>query len=63
LESQSKQNHAFVGIVTAKEKAQEASYLVTELTAQKRKSNTAGENLIMPPHKTIVGKMLEQDAV
>jgi hypothetical protein len=35
-----KQNQAFVSKVTASEKAQEASYLVTELTTQKRKSNT-----------------------
>jgi hypothetical protein len=33
--------------VTASEKAQEASYLVAELAAQKRKGRTVGENLIM----------------
>jgi hypothetical protein len=43
--------------------AQEASYLVVELTAQKRKSHTVYEKLIMAACKIIVGKMLEQDAV
>jgi hypothetical protein len=38
---------AFVSKVTVNEKAQKASYLVVELTAQKRKSLTVGVNLIM----------------
>jgi hypothetical protein len=37
LESQNKQSKAFVKKVTFREKAQEASYLVTELTARRRK--------------------------
>jgi hypothetical protein len=37
LESQNKQSKAFVSKVTVSEKAQEASYLVAELIAQKRK--------------------------
>jgi hypothetical protein len=49
--------------VTVSEKGQEASYLVAELIAQKRKSHTVGENLIMPTCKIIVGKMLGYDAV
>jgi hypothetical protein len=53
----------FVKKVTFSEKAQEASYLVAELIAQKRKSHTVGENLIMPACKIIVSKMLGQDAV
>jgi hypothetical protein len=36
--------------VTDNEKAEEASYLVEELTAQKRKSHTVEENLIMLTH-------------
>jgi hypothetical protein len=48
--------------VTISEKTQEVSYLVAELTAQKRKSHTVRENLIMPECKIIVG-MLGQDAV
>jgi hypothetical protein len=54
---------AFVSVVTVSEKAQEASYLVAGLTAQKRKSHTVGENQIMPACKITVGKMLKQDAV
>jgi hypothetical protein len=36
---------AFISKVTAREKALEASYLVAELNAQKRKSHTVGENI------------------
>jgi hypothetical protein len=49
--------------VTFSEKAQEASYFVAELIAQKRKSHTVGEKLIMPTCKIIVSKMLGQDVV
>jgi hypothetical protein len=63
LESQNKQNQAFVSKVTVSEEAQKASYLITELVAQKRKSQAAGENLIKPACKIIMGKMLGQDAV
>jgi hypothetical protein len=40
--------------VTVSEKAQKASYLVAQLTAQKRKSHTVGENLIIPACKKII---------
>jgi hypothetical protein len=63
LKSKNKQIKAFVSKVTVNVKAQEASYLVAELIAQKRESQTVGENLIMPACKIIVGKMLGQDAV
>lgn len=44
---------------TFSEKTQEASYLVTELIAQKNEKHHAlGENLIMPAYKYIVMKML-----
>jgi hypothetical protein len=59
----SKQIKAFVSKVTVSEKDKEASYLVAKLIAQKRKSHTVGENLIMAACKSIVGKMLRQDAV
>jgi hypothetical protein len=49
--------------VTFSEKPQEASYLVAELIAQKKKSHTVGENLIMPACKIIVSKVLAQNAV
>lgn len=38
---------SFVSKITVNEKAQEASYVVAKLTAQKRKSHAVGENLIM----------------
>jgi hypothetical protein len=53
-----KQSEAFVSKVTVHEKAQEASYLVAELIAQKRKSHAVGKNLILLASKIIVGKML-----
>jgi hypothetical protein len=52
----------FVSKVTVSEEPQEASYLVAELIAQKRKSHTFGENPKMPACKVIVGKMLGQNA-
>jgi hypothetical protein len=63
LESQNKQSKVFVKKVTFSEKAHEATYFVAELIAQKRKSHTVGEKLIMPTCKIIVSKMLGQDAV
>jgi hypothetical protein len=53
---------SFVRKITFSEKAQEASCLVAELVAHKRKSQTVGESLIMPPCKFIMSKMLGQDA-
>jgi hypothetical protein len=62
LASQNKHSKAFVSKVTVSDKAQETSYLVAELIAQKRKSHTIGKNQIMLTRKIIVGKMLRQDA-
>lgn len=45
------------------QKPQESSYIVTELIAQKKKSPTAGEKLIMSACKIIVSKMFRQDGV
>jgi flagella basal body P-ring formation protein FlgA len=63
LASQNKHSQAFVSKVPVSEKAQEASYLVGEFIAQKRKSHTVDENLMKPGSKITVGKMLGQDAV
>jgi hypothetical protein len=54
----SKLSKAFVSKVTVSEKALEASYLVAELVAQKRKSHTGDENLTMSACKIRVAKML-----
>ena len=43
--------------VSVSEKALEANYLVAEIIAQKGKSHTVGDNLILPACKIIVGKM------
>jgi hypothetical protein len=51
MESRNKQSKAFVSEVTASEKAPEASYLVAELNAQKRRKG--GESLTMPACKII----------
>ena len=53
----------FLREVSVSEKAHWASKLVAEIIAQKRKSHTVGENLILPACKIIVGKMLGQNAV
>jgi hypothetical protein len=53
-DSQGKQRKVLVKKVTTSEKAQEASYLVAELVAQKMKSHTIDESLIMPACKLIV---------
>jgi hypothetical protein len=63
LESQNEKSKTVVSKITDTGNAQEAIYLVAELNAQKKKSLTVGENLVMPTSKIIVGKMLEQDAV
>jgi hypothetical protein len=63
LTSQNKHSKASVSKVTVSEKAQKASHLVAELTAQRRKSHTVGENLVMPACKIKVGKMLGKDAL
>jgi hypothetical protein len=51
LESQNKESKAFVSKVMVSEKALEASHLVAELNAHKRKSHTGGQNLTMPACK------------
>jgi hypothetical protein len=56
LDSQDKQRKVFEEKVTISEKAQEARYLVAELVAQKMKSHTIAESLIMPACKIIVKK-------
>jgi hypothetical protein len=52
-----------IKLLLVKSQSVTASYLVAELIAQKRKSDTVGENLIIPVCKIIVGKMLAQDVV
>ena len=47
----------FYSKVSVSEKALEASYLVADIIAQKRKCHTVGENLILPACKIIVSKM------
>ena len=63
LESQKKQSTALLSKVSVSEKALKTSYLVADIIAQKRKSHTVGENLILPACKIVVGKMLGQNAV
>jgi hypothetical protein len=43
--------------------AQESSYLVVELIAQKRKSQKVGKNVIMSAYTILVDKMLGQEAI
>ena len=62
LDSQQKQRKVFKRKVTISDKAQEASYLVAELVAQKMKSHTIAESLIMPACKIIVRTMLGEEA-
>jgi hypothetical protein len=59
LDSKGKQCKIFEKKVTM---AQEASYLVAELVAQKMKSYTTAESLIMPACKIIVKKMIGKEA-
>ena len=47
LKSQKKQSTASLSKVSVREKAFEANYLAAEIIAQKRKSHTVGENLIL----------------
>uniref|UniRef100_K7G2A6 DUF4371 domain-containing protein n=1 Tax=Pelodiscus sinensis TaxID=13735 RepID=K7G2A6_PELSI len=47
---------------TISEKAQEASYLVAELVAQKMKSHTIAESLIIPSCKIIVSTVIGKEA-
>ena len=63
LESQVQQSRVFEKKVTVSEKAQEASYLVAELVAQKKKSHVIAESIIMPACKIIVNTMLGKEAL
>jgi hypothetical protein len=60
LDPQNKQCKFFEKKVTISERAQEASYLVAELIAQKMESHTIAESLIMPACKIIVRTMIGQ---
>ncbi len=63
LDSQQKQRiFFFLKKVTISDKAQEASYLVTELVAKKEKSHIIAESLIMPAYKIILRTMLGEEA-
>ena len=63
LESQKKQNTSVLSNVNVSEKTLEASYLVAEIIAQKRKRHSVGENITLPACIIIVSKMLGQNAV
>ena len=58
-----KQRTGFLSKVSVREKALEAIYLITEIITQKRKSHTAGENVILPACKIIISKMFGQNEV
>ena len=63
LESQVQQSKFFEKKVTVSETAQEASYLVAELVAQKKKSHVIAESIIMPACKITVNTMLGKKAL
>ncbi len=58
MDSQQKQRNFLEKKVTISDKAHEASYVVAELVANKMKSHTIVESLIMPACKMIVRTML-----
>ena len=62
LEQQAKAGYFFKSRVTISEKAQTASYEVSELIAQNMKAHTIGESLILPSCKKIVKRMLGNEA-
>ena len=62
LEQQTKAGNSFENRLTISEKAQIASYKVSELIAQNIKAHTLGESLILPPCKMIVKRMLGNEA-
>ena len=62
LEQQTKAGNSFKSILTISEKAQIASYEVSELIAQTLKAHTLGESLILPSCKKIVKRMLGNEA-
>jgi hypothetical protein len=61
-ESQVQQSKVFEKKVTVSEKAQEASYLITELVVQKKKSHVIAERIIMLACKIIVNNVLGKEA-
>ena len=62
LENQTKQAVGFKSRATVSEKAQIASYEVSEMIAIKMKSHTLAESLILPACKKMVKTMLGDDA-
>uniref|UniRef100_A0A8C2KQG9 DUF4371 domain-containing protein n=1 Tax=Cyprinus carpio TaxID=7962 RepID=A0A8C2KQG9_CYPCA len=58
-----KQNQQMMSCVRVSEKAQEASFLVAELTVKSKKPHNIAESLILPACKKIVGVMIGEDAV
>ena len=54
LKSLKKQSTDLISKIRVREKAHEAICLAAEFIEQKRKSHTAGENLILPAGKIIV---------
>jgi hypothetical protein len=63
LESQVQQCKVFEKKVNVSEKAQEASYLVAQLVAQKKESHVIAESSIMPACKIIVNTLLGKEAL
>jgi len=62
FEQQQKTASSFKSIVTVSDKAQIASYQVSELIAQNMKAHTLGESIILPACKKIVSTMLGNEA-
>jgi hypothetical protein len=65
MDPEKEQRNVFQKTVTNSEKAEEASYLVAELTAEKVKSHTTAENIMIRAckitAKTVTGKVAESE--
>ncbi|XP_022243613.1 protein FAM200A-like [Limulus polyphemus] len=61
-EQQGKAADSFKSLMTVSDKAQIASYQVSELIAQNMKAHTLGESLILPACQKILSTMLENEA-
>lgn len=61
-EQQTKTANSFKRLITVSDKAQIASYQVSEMIAQNMKAHTIGESLILPACKKIVSTMLGNEA-
>ena len=61
-EQLTKTANSFKSIVTVSDKAQIASYQVSELIAQNMKAHTVGESIILPACKKSVSTMLGNEA-